>query len=73
MDPLLTAAWEPAESQDLLFQNDLFMYFHPVIYPLIFKEVPSNTFSRAAMSNCHGINSFAEFARYSSGARKCCM
>lgn len=73
MAPLLTAAWEPAQPQDPLFQNNPIMYFHLAIYPLIFKEPPSNTFSRAAMSNCHGINSFAEFARYSSGARKCCM
>jgi len=69
--PLLTAAWKPAEPQDPLFQNGLSMSFCLGIYPLIFKEVPSNTFSRAAMSDSHGTNSFAEFARYRSGAHKC--
>lgn len=64
MGPLPTAAWEQAEPQDLLFQGNLIMYFHLAIYPLIFQEAPSNTFSRAAMSNCHDINFFAEFPRY---------
>lgn len=44
MAPLLTATCKPAEPQDPVFQKYLIMYFHLAIYPLIFKEAPSNTF-----------------------------